>query len=187
MKPVKSLTIAGLLAGVLSCSSSPAKVILHQTVGPNPSGHAESSKEGVLQVFSARQMRVRDVNLETFFEGSSALDLFEPAHTDYTIYGPDGKVVEKVRNAQGLNDANPVRVTLPSGTYQVEARAQDYATTTFNAVIPVVVEPGRITRVHLDSDWHPSNESSRQSAVVRLSDGRPIGWSGDAWLSQASH
>ena len=47
--------------------------------------------------------------------------LYEPAHTDYTIYAQNGEVFRHVRNARDPNDQAPTLVTLPAGSYKVEA------------------------------------------------------------------
>ena len=63
--------------------------------------------------------------------------LYEPAHTDYTIYTQDGKFLERVCNSKGLDDPQPALVPLPPGAYRVKAKARDFGMVT----IPVVIEP----------------------------------------------
>jgi hypothetical protein len=48
--------------------------------------------------------------------------LYEPAHTDYTIYTQNGEVFKHVRNARDMNDNTPTVVTLPAGSYRDSAR-----------------------------------------------------------------
>ncbi len=42
---------------------------------------------------------------------------------DYTIYAQNGEVFKHVRNARDPNDDTPTLVTLPAGSYKVEAEA----------------------------------------------------------------
>jgi hypothetical protein len=94
------------------------------------------------------------------------------AHTDYTIYAPDGKVFKKVQNAQNPNDPQPAIVSLPPGRYQVEAVAQDYGT----VEIPVVIEPGKLTVVNLQRTPNPVVESVNRNDAVLLGGDRIVGW-----------
>jgi hypothetical protein len=64
-------------------------------VGPNPGTSTANLTEGSLQVYSARHRAQVDANREEFFWNNDFGKndfLYEPAHTDYTIYGGDGEV-----------------------------------------------------------------------------------------------
>jgi hypothetical protein len=80
-----------------------------------------------------------------------------------------------VSNSHSPSDGTPALVTLPPGTYHVEARAQDYAGVTTRATVPVVVEAGRVTAVHLEGDWKPAGHP-KASELVRLPNGHAVGW-----------
>jgi hypothetical protein len=70
-----------------------------------------------------------------------------------------------------LQDAVPVE--LSPGKYQVKARANGYGFVT----IPVIVESGQTTTLHLEGGGFWPNESGfNQTNAVRLPDGLIIGW-----------
>jgi hypothetical protein len=98
--------------------------------------------------------------------------LYEPAHTDYTICSHDGKVLQEVRNARGLNDPEPALVRLAPGTYKIKARARNYGMVT----IPVVIEPGKLTSVNLQRNRNPVAGSTPRTEVVMLGNNRIVGW-----------
>jgi hypothetical protein len=92
-------------------------------------------------------------------------------HTDYSIYNLHGKLVKRVDNSTGHYEQAPQRVALPAGHYLVKARAKDY----LQIEVPVTIEPGRMTRVHLDDNWKlPANAPRNQ--LVRMPNGNPVGW-----------
>ena len=93
-----------------------------------------------------------------------------PAHTDYTIATPDGKVIQRVNNATGSYGSRPATVSLLPGKYHVRAQ---YDRGGF-AVITVVIEVGKTTM--LDLDGEPLPEGSRGVGEVRLPDGNVVGW-----------
>jgi len=95
-------------------------------------------------------------------------------HSDYSIYTPGGKLVKRVGNTVGHYAQSPDAVALPAGQYVVKARASDYSW----VKVPVTVEPGRTTRVHLDDNWKlPAGIP--KSALVSLPNGNPVGWRAD--------
>jgi hypothetical protein len=79
--------------------------------------------------------------------------LHYPAHSDYTIYSPSGMNLMRVLDATGPADTEPALVPLPSGRYQVEAQVETSGGGTANVMIPVVIQPGKITVLHLEDDW----------------------------------
>jgi len=79
----------------------------------------------------------------------------EPAHTDYTILTDDGHVFERVQNARNPNDAKPALVTLPAGTYKIEAQGKYTDPGTVVVLVPVTIQAGQLTKVQLDGDWRP--------------------------------
>jgi hypothetical protein len=74
-----------------------------------------------------------------------------PAHTDYTIATPDGKVLQHVKNATGSYGSRPAIVSLSPGQYHVRAQ---YDRGGF-VVITVVIEPGKTTVLDLNREPLP--------------------------------
>jgi hypothetical protein len=82
-----------------------------------------------------------------------------PAHTNYTIATVDDHVIEHVTNATGTFNSRPARVSLPAGEYHVRAQ---YGRGGF-VIVPVVIEPGKITVVDLDGAAIPRHPSAQPS------------------------
>ena len=150
----------GLLLLVLTgCASTPVTL---SPVGPNPIAAQTQSIQGGLEVFSRLAARSDDQN-----QGST--DPIWYQHTGYSIYRPDGSLMKRVQNTVGHYEQDPCVVNLPAGQYIVKAQATDM----FWVKVPVTIKPGEITRVHLDGQWKPS---AHGEAVVRLPDGKAVGW-----------
>jgi hypothetical protein len=150
--PLASALIVFLLAG---CGTTPQLVVL-PTVGPDTVASPQTQSSGVLQVYSARAPADTDMNFDEFFAnddfGGNSFPV-EPAHTDYTIYTQAGQVFQRVHNARNLDDPQPSLVTLPGGTYRIEAQMKDANPGTVPVVVPVIIEAGRVTQVHLDGNY----------------------------------
>ena len=146
-------TMAGLLTGCISVHD------VFSPVGPNPAGLAGAGPNGQLEVFSALEGRTEGDN-PTWFQ-----------HSHYYIYNQQGKPLKHVYNTVGYYDEAPQHITLPAGTYLVRARAKDY----FWVEVPVVIQSGRSTMVHLDDGWAPPAETSK-TKLVYAPNGQPIGW-----------
>ena len=94
---------------------------------------------------------------KTLSQGSlvvySATDAFEDgdvpyyAHSSYTIYTADGKLFKNVENHISRSDEIPEVVTLPVGSYVIEARSERDG----YVRVRVVIKAGRQTIVDLDS------------------------------------
>jgi len=97
-----------------------------------PATHPHSA-EGYLLVYSAT---------DPFDDG----DLVFNAHSSYSIYTPDGKLFKNVENHISRSDEIPELVTLPVGSYTIEARSerQGYVR------VSVVIRTGQHTVLHLD-------------------------------------
>ena len=150
-------------------------------VGPRPTLAAQPSGDGFLQVYSAREQEPIDVNEDEFRWdddfGKNAF-LHDPAHTSYSIYSADGRLLQQVHNNTSLNDPNPTPVGLAPGLYRIEATAEDYYDVTSTVTIPVLIESGLTTSIHLDGRWHaPAAVKSSGAQVVRLPNGKSVGWS----------
>jgi len=156
MNSILILMGAVLVSLLTGCASVPVAVA---PVGPNPAVDGSMASEGGLQVFSS---------LVGHSEGNN------PAwyqHTDYYIYDLHGKLVKHVDNTIGHYDAAPCLVALPAGRYLVKAQANDYVCVD----VPVTIERGRTTKVHLDDQWKlPADTAKRE--LVNLPDGNPVGW-----------
>jgi hypothetical protein len=161
MKSVYAVLGAGLASLLAGCSSTPVALA---PVGPNPVRSERIASQGQLQVFSRLVEQSDDQN-----QGSD--DPLWYQHTDYRIYNLHGKLVKRVDNTSGHYDQAPRRVALPAGQYLVKAQAQDY----LQVEVPVTIEAGRTTRVHLDNNWKlPASTSKRE--LVSTPNGIPVGW-----------
>jgi hypothetical protein len=167
-----------VLIGAAGCATQ-APVSVLKRVGPEPGQVARNSAMGFLQVYSARERVPTDVNAEEFFwDNDSGRNEFlhYVAHTSYILYGPDGRQLPRVSNATGMNDPSPALVKLSPGVYMVEALAEDYDEVTLRVKVPVRIEPGLSTVVHLDGNWNPAISSKEGDEMVWLPNGHIVGW-----------
>ena len=102
--------------------------------------HRTGSAEGYLLVYSAT---------DEFSDG----DLVFNAHSSYLIYTTDGKLFKSVENHMSRSDEIPERVSLPAGSYIVEARSANNEYVRVRAVI----KPSRLTLLDLDSTHKESS------------------------------
>jgi len=177
VKYAKTIAISTLLVGSAGCASTP-RAVVQEPVGPCHRVAVEGTKEGSLQVYSARRRVPTDTNLEQFFwnyDFGRNDFLYGSAHSDYTIFAGDATVFRHVRNSRNLNDDQPALVRLPAGSYTLQAEAEECGGITRMVVVPLVVEAGQMTSIHLEPKWFPSDESLDTSALVRLADGRVVG------------
>ena len=137
---MKSFTLAALTAAGLvlaGCANSPNNLTL-DPVGPAPlSDHAPGPDAGTLIVYSAFEVNA-DFNNE---------DPYRHEYSSYRIFTGDGKLLQFVKNDNGTSLGNPITVSLPAGKYLVKAHANGRGTVT----VPVIIENGRITAVHLEN------------------------------------
>ena len=150
----------GLISVLAGCISTPPVAVA--PVGPNPFGSRSLSSKGALQVFSCLTAQSDDQN-----QGSK--DPIWYQHTDYCVYDLRHKLLKHVFNTVGHYEEAPRVLPLPAGTYFVKAQASDY----FWVDVPVTIEPGRTTRVHLDDHWGITGEAAK---LVSLPNGKPVGW-----------
>jgi hypothetical protein len=153
------LVFASLLIG---CASTP---IALAPVGPNPNGSLTAASMGELQVFSSLVRQHDDQNQA----GDGMPGWYQ--HTDYCIYTPQGKLVKRVGNTTGHYEETPRLVILRPGRYLIKAEARDYSW----VQLPVTIERGRTTRVHLDDNWKPA-EPAPKNALISMPNGNPVGW-----------
>lgn len=178
MRYLRTLAGACAIFGLAGCASTPDVAVL-TPVSPAPAEGVKARRDGFLQVYSARKRAFTDLNTEEFLWNNDFGKndfLYHPAHTDYDILSEDGKLVQHVTNARDINDPHPALVPLPPGTYKLHAKAEDYGTARFTAVVPVVIHGGTTTAAHLDEEpWKPTGPYDK-SDLVRLPDGRIVGW-----------
>ena len=161
MKSVCILLGFGLISLSAGCSSTPVAI---GPVGPNPAGSESRASKGELEVFT-------NLAEQSDNQNQASTDPVWYQHTDYRVYDLHGKLVKDVSNANGHYGRAPRRVALPAGEYLVKAQAKDY----LQVEVPVTIERGRTTRVHLDDNWKPP-AGTPSGQLVSLPDGTPVGW-----------
>ncbi len=166
---MKIITMFCLL-GVIPLLASCAQPITLAPVGPNPfAGRSSSLGTGYVQVFSRLSSQSDDQN-----QGRSGGNPSWYQHTDYNVYDAMGKLVKHVGNTVGHYSTSPRLVSLRPGSYTLRAQAKEWLSV--NA--PVVIEPDRTTKVHLDENWEPP-AGTPKAEVVTAPGGYPAGWSAD--------
>lgn len=150
----------GMAALCFSCATKPPVAL--GIVGPKSVINHAISGQGYLVVYSdTDELRLGKAN--PYYR-----------HTGYCIVTPDGRPFKWVPNHIGDMDEAPQLVALPSGNYQVIARATDYG----QVRVPIVIQPWQTTKVHLEGkgNWQPKNFSASVTNLVRFPDGELIGW-----------
>ncbi|MGA2656398.1 MAG: hypothetical protein ABSH34_02660 [Verrucomicrobiota bacterium] len=177
MKYANAVGMSAVVIWLAGCASAP-KVVVQEPVGPCHGAPSEATKDGALQVYSARAKADVDLSMEEWRwnnDFGKNQFLYAPSHTGFTLSLEGGKVLQHVSNARSLNDENPALVELPPGSYTVEAEAEEPGGRAMTVVVPLVVRPGQTTAVHLEPGWKPSGELPDPNRLVRLADGRIIG------------
>jgi hypothetical protein len=154
------MAAAGLMAG---CAGEKNGMVL-DPVGPVPAQSAGANgAPGTLLVYSAYQatadFNARNPNL--------------PECSDYKILTADGKLLKRVHNVTDNVQQAPVPVSLPSGNYEVVARANGHGTVT----VPVQVAAGQNTVLHLEGGYHWRDQAG-ETNMVCLPGGEIVGWKG---------
>jgi hypothetical protein len=161
---IKYCSLLGLavIPMVAGCASTPLAL---SPVGPGPGRPAPSASAGRLQVFSATQQSnpIGDIGPASY----------SYPHTGYDINDASGQRVEFVANHFSDMDESPDVVKLSAGHYQIVAESSCFGLVT----VPVVIENGKTTVVHLDRNWWPPRHTA-VDRVVWLPDGEGVGWSG---------
>jgi hypothetical protein len=157
-----------LLAVIPLLASCASQLITLAPVGPSPiAGGSSSIGTGYLQVFSSLDQQSDDQN-----QGSTDPVWYQ--HTDYNIYDTAGKLVKPVNNTVGHYLTSPRLVSLRPGNYTVKAQATEW----LSVNVPVIIECGRTTKVHLDENWKPP-AGTQKTEVVSAPGGYPVGWRAD--------
>ncbi|HTV62427.1 MAG TPA: hypothetical protein VMH30_07655 [Verrucomicrobiae bacterium] len=155
MKMISVFIIGGALSLLLAGCATPVALA---PVGPNPDGFQTGSADGQLEVFSALQTR------------TAGLDPSWYQHADYYLCNPEGQRLRTVYNATGYYSQSPRVVSLPAGKYLVKTRANGILW----VEVPVVIDAGHVTRVHLDGKWQPPANTPQNELVN--GPGYPVGW-----------
>jgi len=142
------------------CASGKGGLVL-ETVGPAraPTATPDDSR-GALVVYSAYEVNA-DFN---------SPDRYRPEYSDYKIFTPDGKLLQRVHNNSGTILQDPATVPLPEGKYRVVALANGYGFVT----VPVKIKAGQNTIVHLEGGGS-RNPSVPPTDAVQLPDGQIVG------------
>lgn len=93
------------------------------------------------------------------------------AHSGYVVRKNRGQLIARVDNNASEVEAEPEKLPLPPGLYEVQARATNVGT----VIVPVVIAPGQRTDVFLDARGMPQKDAAGLSDPVRLADGRVVG------------
>ena len=152
MISIGAAMISLLVAG---CASKP---VVLPPVGPAPENQTYVPPRGYLRVFSDTEKHEIGENIYYY------------PHKSYLIYTETGRQFKYVANHVGDMDESPARVSIPAGRYYVLADSSSYGRVT----VPVIIEAGRTTVVHLDSEWRSLR--NRAAGMVRLPNGEPVGW-----------
>ena len=161
MKNIYLILGAAMLPLLIGCASTP---VVLAPVGPNPLVSKNTASGGGLQVFSNLIGR-SEGNNPTWYQ-----------HTDYYIYDLHGQLVKHVNNTTGYYAKAPCRTALPVGEYIIQARAKDYGNLWIK--VPVVIQDGKTTRVHLDKQWMVPTGIPK-TELVSIPIGYPVGWRAD--------
>jgi hypothetical protein len=156
------ITVLGAGALLGGCAVSQRGMVL-DPVGPAPAfSRTQGTTRGTLKVYSAFQTNA-DFNKR---------DPYRREYSNYAVYSPAGKLLQVVHNDSGLMAGSPARVELPAGRYRVVARANGYGTVT----VPVLIESGRVTTIHLEGGSWPDESAFEKTNAVCLPDGQFAGW-----------
>jgi len=156
MKTVtKNLIGAAAVLVFAGCASQPLTL---SSVGPTPASAEKPSNLGGLQVYT---------DLESHQIGDST---YYYPHAGYEVYSSSGARVKTVENHHGPMDETPTLVAMPAGHYTILGPSANYG----NVRVPVTIETGKTTVIHLDGYWKPV--ASARDQVVYFPNGEAIGW-----------
>jgi hypothetical protein len=156
MKRGSGITAIIAVCLMTGCTTTP---VAFPAVGPNPYAKSDGAENGRLEVFSS---------METQVEGDNPI-WFQ--HTDYDVLTAEHKPLKRVWNKVAHYAEEPRVVSLPAGNYFVVARSID----SFSVEVPVVIQPGKLTTVHLDGKWSPPLGTT-QSEITYSPGDYAVGW-----------
>ena len=133
-------SVAKTALGIVCCTSAltiaqagARDASFARAVRPGTQDYRIGAAEGYLLVYSAT---------DEFEDG----DLLFYAHSSYSIYTADGKLLKNVENHMSRSDEVPELVRLAPGSYAVEARSTDNGFVR----VRVMIKPGQQTTLDLD-------------------------------------
>jgi hypothetical protein len=159
MKTLGSCWFFSALVLLLPACAARPPFVLSASVGPPPEVAPATPGEGRLVVYSA-------------WDGLESADADHEKHSSYAILFEDGMLVERVRNRCGSFEKDPMTVSLPAGTYRVEARASNFGLVS----IPVLIKENQSTVVRLDGGRPPKGVGTSATDFVKLPNGQVVGW-----------
>jgi hypothetical protein len=142
------------ISGCAAHSSSTAAVPQLGLIGPPVPVQLVATHEGSLVVL-------------TDYIPVPAIDLDTHQRADYRILRSDGTVFRRVSNA-----GSPAKVALPEGNYLIDAAVAPYGAMR----IPVRVAADRTTEICLTGELDDAFKRVPADAVIKLPDGRVVGW-----------
>jgi hypothetical protein len=150
-----------IIGSMVGCATAP--LTLTEPVGPSPLIASSGESYGKLKVYSATEEEHTVGNQTAYFKRSP-----------YIIYSSDGREIKNV-NDNNTSEFLPLprAVELPPGNYRVKAlEAVGFGEP---VSVPVVIESGRTTEVHLNGHWQPPSDAPKKVLVLAPA-GFPIGW-----------
>lgn len=137
-------------------------ILVRDRVGPALSRAAGAGSAGSLVVYSALEPGAHFSSLP-----------YRDYYTDYRLLDEKGILLQRIHNQDNTAPGNPKVLSLPSGNYEVVARANGNRWVT----VPVEVLAGQQTTVHLDGGTgRRFGAPTNQVQAVRLPDGQYVGW-----------
>ena len=145
-----------LAVGISGCAAHSSSATIPQLglIGPAVPVQLAPTHEGSLVVL-------------TDYLPVPAIDLDTHQRADYRILRSDGTVFRRVSNA-----GSPAQVALPEGNYLIDAVVAPYG----SMRIPVRVAADRTTQICLTGEWDAAFKRVPADALVKLPDGRVVGW-----------
>jgi len=160
-KLTKNLFLVIALAAFAGCATSRPTVVVKDSVGPDlaPSRKLVApAGQGQLVVYSALEV-VNPVGSDF------------PTHAAYSIFGPDGKLIQRVDNRSGSFYQSPATVTLPQGEYTLKVPVANYGLVT----VPVVIKENETTTLDFNGGHFRQKKPTGAGQWVRLPSGEVIG------------
>jgi len=153
-----ALTACATTLTVAGCASTTP--VMLPAVGPSAARvETKTPTDGVLVVYSDTVTEAKHRTPPVY------------AHSGYVVRKNRGQLVARVDNNASEVEAEPEKLPLPPGLYEVQARATNVGT----VIVPVVIAPGQRTDVFLDARGMPQKDAAGLSDPVRLADGRVVG------------
>jgi hypothetical protein len=95
-----------------------------------------------------------------------------PHHSGYTLLSAEGVRLKHIVNWSASLPREPETIALSPGTYKINASAYGLG----NVTVPITIEAGKTTSVHLDGSEPPGKARGSESEFVLLPNHSVIGW-----------